>query len=185
MNNLNKKKWYSFFVYITLAIGITTVCWIPSQIIASKNGYFLSNMESMGNFLRAGFVDSQHILISVLFFLGVYGPLVAAVITLLIEGNKTNLKNFFKSIVKVKVGIKWYLIIVLLPIVVAALAAGIILLFFRSTRASLDPIFTLKTLIPFLIYIRYLPVDLRSLGGGVMHYPDCKKNMMPVIQAGF
>ena len=146
------KQRYSIYIYIVLSIGITAACWIPSQIIASRNGYFLPNMESMGDFLRTGFINTQHLLISILFFLGVYGPFIAAIITLLVEGNKTKLKNFFKSIVKAKVGVKWYLIVILLPITVSAVAVGIILLFFRSARVTLDPIFTLKTLIPFLIY---------------------------------
>jgi membrane protease YdiL (CAAX protease family) len=151
-SSLKRKTSYSILIYIILAIGITAACWIPSQIIASRNGYYLPNMESMGDFLRTGLVNTQHILISILFFLGVFGPFIAAIITLLVEGNKTNLKNFFKSIVKVKVGIKWYLIVILLPIIVSAIAAGIILLFFRSARVDLDPIFTLKALIPFFIY---------------------------------
>lgn len=94
-SNLNWRRRYSLFIYIVLSIGITAAFWIPSQIIASRNGYFLPNMESMGDFLRAGFLSPQQVLISVIFFVGVYGPFIAAIITLLIEGNKTNLKNFF------------------------------------------------------------------------------------------
>ncbi len=36
--------------------------------------------------------------------------------------------------------------------IVSAVAAGIILLFFRSARVALDPIFTLKALVPFFIF---------------------------------
>lgn len=115
-DNISSKK--PAVVYFILAIGITWLFWIPTLIISTANGYFVPSIFSVNSIINEGFDDLTHIIVFSINQFGVYGPFLAAIITLLLFNRKKRLKNLFKEIFKWKVEFKWYLIIFLIPIII-------------------------------------------------------------------
>ena len=77
-NNLKRKR--SLFVYLILANGITWLCWIPGLVIGGRNGYVLPNIDTYKTLFQTGWMNTQHMLLGILFLLGVYGPLIGALV---------------------------------------------------------------------------------------------------------
>lgn len=109
----NWVKRHSFWVYVALACAITWAGWIPVEIIAAKRGYILPNPATLGELSRSGFQDSQHVILSIILVF-ISGPTVAAVITAAIEGGKAGLRDLWRRCTKWRVGVSWYLRLLLL-----------------------------------------------------------------------
>ena len=111
----------SFILFIALAYGITWVCWIPALMIADQQGYALPTVANFTQLLESGYTNPQHVLLSILFSLAVYGPLIAAVVVTLLESGRKGLGDLVGRIVKWRVSVKWYAwivgIAVFLPLV--------------------------------------------------------------------
>ena len=71
---------HPILTYLILAYGITWLCWIPSLIVSTGQGYLLPTIDGFAKFIESGFPDTNHIIIAVVFSLAVYGPLVGALI---------------------------------------------------------------------------------------------------------
>ncbi len=95
-------------IYLILAFGITWLGWIPALVIADSQGYTLPTIANFSQVLQAGFVNLQHVLLSIMFSLAVYGPLVGGLVATRIESGKKGLTGLFKRTIKWRVGIKWY-----------------------------------------------------------------------------
>ena len=110
-------------LYFILAIGITWLFWIPTILISLTNGYFLPSILSFNQLITEGFVDGFHPIIFILNQFGVYGPLVAGLIMTFMTHKKEGLNDLFKRIGKVGIHVKWYGIIIALPIIIFLLGA--------------------------------------------------------------
>ncbi len=97
--------------YILLSFGITWACWIPAFIIAEKYGYQLPSPANYEQIFGAGYENSQHALVSLLFRFAVYGPLIAGLLVTYLESGKQGVVELFGRIVKWRVHLKWYLMI--------------------------------------------------------------------------
>jgi len=110
---------------LILANGITWLCWIPGIILAHQQGYILPNFDTYAALFRAGFTGTQHLLVSALFQLGVYGPLIAGLVATWLDGGKPGLVELWGRVRKWQVGARWYVIIVLIALLIPAIPTGI------------------------------------------------------------
>ena len=115
-------------VYLILANGITWLCWLPGIVIASQQGYILPNFDTYTTLFRTGFANTQHLLISIVFLLGVYGPLIAALVATWLDGGRGGLIELGKRIIKWRVGVRWYFTILIIAFLLAAIPFGIAVL---------------------------------------------------------
>ena len=119
---------HSIAVYLILANGITWFCWIPSIVIGSKQEYLLPTIDSYSTLFQSGFANSQHLVISIVFSLGVYGPLIAALVGTWLDGGKEGLVDLWGRITKWRVGVRWYLIILLIAFLLPVIPVGLMVL---------------------------------------------------------
>jgi membrane protease YdiL (CAAX protease family) len=115
-------------VYLILANGITWLCWLPGIVIGSQQGYILPNYDTYTTIFRTGFANTQHLLISIVFLLGVYGPLIAALVATWLDGGRGGLIELGKRIIKWRVGVRWYFTILIIAFLLAAIPFGIAVL---------------------------------------------------------
>ena len=121
--------------YVILAYGITWIFWISAIFSGYKDITFMSlvNWE---------FEKTRELITFILFRIGVYGPLTAAIIVICY--NKLSIKKFWSRITKWNVELKWYFYVLLLPIsinlvvVLIGLIIGIPLKNFFSSNIPLN-----------------------------------------------
>lgn len=111
-------------IYFLLAIAITWAFWIPTILIASANDYFLPSVYTFRDISSTGFKDGFHILIFIINQMGVYGPLIAAIIVSWKNYGKSEVKNLLNKVKVWRVKPKWILIILLLPFIFALIPLG-------------------------------------------------------------
>ena len=112
-------------VYLILANGITWLCWLPGIVIGSQQGYILPNYDTYTTLFQTGFANTQHLVISIVFTLGVYGPLIAALVATWLDGGREGLIELGKRIIKWRVGMRWYFTILIIAFLLAAIPFGI------------------------------------------------------------
>lgn len=78
-------KQYPVALYIVLACGITWLCWITALVVSNKMGYVLPVQDVYIRLLQSGFTDISHLLISLVFILGGFGPLIATIVVVGLE----------------------------------------------------------------------------------------------------
>ncbi|MBY9004763.1 MAG: CPBP family intramembrane metalloprotease [Candidatus Lokiarchaeota archaeon] len=110
-------------LYFILALGITWLFWIPTILISVANGYYLPSILTFNQLITEGFVDDLHAVIFTLNQIGVYGPMIAGTLMIFFTQKKDGVKDLLKRMVKIKVHIKWYGIIVVLPMIIFFLGA--------------------------------------------------------------
>ena len=96
MTQIKKQNtsWFSkhpIAAYLILAYGITWLCWIPTLIISTRQGYLLPTIDGFATFIQSGFSDTNHIFIVVAYSLAVYGPLVGALIVTRLDSGKAGI----------------------------------------------------------------------------------------------
>ncbi len=64
----------SLIVFISLAMGITWLGWIPGLLIANQNGWIMPTFSNYAEFFSAGIQSPQHLWLSIAFSVAVYGP---------------------------------------------------------------------------------------------------------------
>jgi len=101
------------WIYLTLACLITWSGWLPAIIISRNKGYMLPTMENYGRLFSDGFQNGEHVLLSVLFSLAVYGPLLAGLIAARMDGGAQGVKAILSRMTRVKVGWQYYLAAIL------------------------------------------------------------------------
>jgi membrane protease YdiL (CAAX protease family) len=131
MNNSNSFHKNSLFIYLLLANGITWLCWLPGLIIGYQQGYLMPNFDTYHLLFGSGFENTEHILLAILFFLGVYGPLIAGLAATWMDGGKEGLLELGMRIAKWRIRGKWYLIafvitflVVAIPVTISGLIGG-------------------------------------------------------------
>ena len=112
---------YSPTVYLLLANGITWLCWIPGLVLGLREGYIMPNFDTYHILFETGFVNRQHLLLSIAFFLGVYGPLVGGLIATWMDGGKEAISDLWKRISNWRIGGRWYLRAFLITFFLAAI----------------------------------------------------------------
>ena len=131
--NTNTKHFhkYSIPVYLLLANGITWLCWLPGLIIGLGEGYTMPNFNTYHILFETGFANTQHLLLAIAFFLGVYGPLVGALVATWMDGGRDGLAEWWGRITRWMIGVNWYLstfviafLLAAIPVVIFGLIGG-------------------------------------------------------------
>lgn len=126
MTNLpGKYHKYSLTTYLLLATGITWLCWIPSLVISSQQGYIMPNFDTYAALFQSGFTNSQHLLLAILFQFGVYGPLIGGLVATWMDGGKQGLADLWSRIIKWNVGGRWYLTALAITFLITGIPVGI------------------------------------------------------------
>ena len=147
------------FGYIILSCLFTWSCWISAMLLADAKGYILPGQDNYLALIQNGFSDSGHVLLSVLFVLGGFGPLVAALLVSALRKDKASLAFLARSSFKFKLPLKCYLQAIGLAVAVAAVPFVLALL----TPLATINLTGLLSLAPFLLPILLWEV-LHSFG---------------------
>jgi len=119
---MEKSKIRSLYLYVGLAYLITWVLWIAAFLLGYKDISFL-------NILNWDFNNQSSVISFLIFRLGVYGPIISSFVITYYYFKSEGLKNLWKRIIKWNVEIKWYLYMLLIPILInlAVVLIGIII----------------------------------------------------------
>lgn len=163
----------AFSVYAFLAILITAICWIPTAIIASANGYVLPSHFTFAELVQNGFSDSLHPIIVLVFSIGTYGPLIAAIIAIQLEGGRSGIIKLFRSMTKWRVDHKWYVWVILIPFFITLPA------FMMGIASGLTPVSTLTLAVPLNLLLPFILWQIVSSG---LEEPGWRGYALPRLQ---
>lgn len=110
----------SLVMYLLLAFGITWICWLPGLILGLRNGYVMPNFDTYHLLFELGFANTEHQVLSALFFLGVFGPLVGGYIATRISGGAEGVRQWQLKIVRWDISPRWYLTALALVVSIGA-----------------------------------------------------------------
>lgn len=158
-------------IYLILAYGITWILWVPSMIIATRQGYLLPTIDNIPLLVQNGFADARHLVVSVAFSLAVYGPLVGALVSTSLDGGKVGINELWARMKKWKIGIRWYLTAFSIALLLAFVPAGLAMFTGISRQAN-------NSLLAFIPYI--LPLFLMQLlTSGLGEEPGWRGFLLP------
>ncbi len=110
---------YPIATYLILAYGITWLCWIPVLIISTGRDYLLPTIDGFATFIQAGFSDTNHIFIVVVYSLAAYEPLVGTTIATRLDSGKVGVAELWDRITRLRIGARWYLDAALIALALA------------------------------------------------------------------
>lgn len=117
---MNRVRQSPVLLFCLLAFGLTWANWVPRAMVS--HGLWDVRVPD-GMFLVAG-----------------YGPALAALIAAAVCTGLSGLKDLGQRLVRWRVGVRWYFVVLLLPVAQAFLALGLHLLFGGEwARPSIDP----------------------------------------------
>lgn len=130
LHTLDGVRRHSLAAYFILANVITWLCMLPKLVNTSRPEKSLLIISS----------------------LAVYGPLLAALLVTWASGGLPDLRDFWHRIIKWRVGIQWYLVVFMLPLIPNIVVLGIGLLFADSFQDDVNSPSQLRNLILLLPY---------------------------------
>ncbi|MHA2064367.1 MAG: CPBP family intramembrane glutamic endopeptidase [Candidatus Thorarchaeota archaeon] len=163
----------AFTLYAVAAILITAICWVPTAIIASANGYILPSHFTFAELVQNGFSDSLHLIIVLIFSIGAYGPFIAAIIAIYLEVGRSGISDLFRRMTKWRVDYKWYLWVILIPVFIALPA------FLMGIASGLTPLSTLTLAVPLNLL---LPLILWQTFTSGLEEPGWRGYALPKLQ---
>ena len=163
-------------VYIVLAYSISWFCWTTALVIASRTGYFLPAQDEYVVLLESGFSNIQHILTSLIFILGGFGPLIAASLVIQFESGAAGLLKLKERILRFSIGFRWYWI----AAGVAITIPGIPFLIAVLTPLGEISFLGFDTLLPFA-----LPILLWEIMISFGEEPGWRGFLLPRLQKRF
>jgi hypothetical protein len=111
-----RRATFSVAVYTLIACTWTWLCWIPTLVSATHRGLIMPP-TFLGLLVEGAYTGSDALLVWV-FQLGVYGPLIAAVVTAaLLEGPDT-LHAIWARSTRLRAGVGWYAAALLIPVAI-------------------------------------------------------------------
>lgn len=141
----------ALILYFVLAFAITWIAQIAGMRMAESTGLTLSNEDNFQHF--AAMVTSGTFLLPYLVFTLGAGPFLAAVIVLAISEGREGLKYLFSQMAIWRLPAYWYLVVLALPLALAAasLLAGFLANGMRLPE--LTPRLPAVSILPFLLYM--------------------------------
>ncbi|GEM44682.1 CPBP family intramembrane glutamic endopeptidase [Deinococcus cellulosilyticus] len=165
----------SFFV---LAFGITWGFQVPAIVLAQQQGLTLSNEMNLQHFLSlfspTGQVDS--LLPYLLFTLGA-GPLVASLCVTWAIGGTPALRDLLKRTLAWKVAGRWYLVVLLLPLLMAGVSLLLGVLFAGVEPSAMKPRLSWTLFLPFLLYMVVFTGVVEEVGWRGFALPQLQRTM--------
>ncbi len=142
---MEKNKIRSLYFYTGLAYLITWIFWITAFLLGYKDIEFM-------NILRWNFDDQGQVLSFLIFRLGVYGPLISSFVITYYFFKAEGLKDLWQRITKWKVDIKWYLYMLLIPIIINLIVVLIGIIIGIPFNNFFNSEFPLTIILIFFIY---------------------------------
>lgn len=128
----------TILLYVILAYAITWAIWIPTLIIAAREGYALPVPPNYADLARDGYRDTRHATVAAIFSLAVYGPLVAGFVATWRDSGKAGILDLLRRISKWRIPVRWILIAVALNLVILVVPLAIGLLTGMVVLSSLE-----------------------------------------------
>lgn len=169
-------KKYLLTAYIILAFGVTWLCWITALILSNKLGYLLPVQDVYVRFLQSGLTDTYHILISLLFMLGGFGPLLAALIVVRFESGGAGIAELRGRIFEFRIELHWYLKAAIIAVVIA----GVPFILIALTPLASFNARAISMLAPFIILVLLWEI-INSFG----EEPGWRGFLLPRLQQRF
>lgn len=101
--------------------------------------YFVPSILTFQLIFEEGFKDGIHVVVFIVNQFGVYGPFLAAIITLLIFKRKEDLGEMFNQMTKFKVDLKWYGFMLLVPLIINLGSLGLAALLMADMSLAFNP----------------------------------------------
>ncbi len=150
----------NILIYSFLAILFTGTCWLVGQSIAEKNDYLLPTAANFFILADTGFDNNEHKNTSLLFQMGVYGPLLAAILITTKESGKAGLRDLVRRTLHWRVGGRWYLKVLLVTGALTLIPVGFGLL----TGTEMETPLTSSA--PWTLYILFFIRQMLTSGLG-------------------
>jgi uncharacterized protein len=140
--------------YFVIAFGLTWALQIPALLIAEGNNQSLTNDENLRHLLDLfrGRLSGSETSAFLLFILGA-GPLVAAIVVLSATAGRTGLRDLWKRSTNWAVGGRWYVIVLGLPVALAAVSLLAGLITGTLDLDSYEALLPASHFLPFLLYM--------------------------------
>jgi membrane protease YdiL (CAAX protease family) len=107
--------------YLVIAFGITWLLWGISLALNQSKGYLMPAPGNVIPLIQNGFQNSEHIIISIIFALATYGPLLAAIYAIRTERGKKSLADLWKSIFSIKFERIWLVRAIVISFLIGAI----------------------------------------------------------------
>ncbi|MBN9149842.1 MAG: CPBP family intramembrane metalloprotease [Micrococcales bacterium] len=141
-------------LFFVLAYAITWSAQITTYLYADAHGIQISNEDNLAHFqaLLAGRLDAGFTPYLLLFHLG-FGPSVAGILVVALVRGRAGLGELFRRVIKVRVPLRWVLVIVAIPLVWSAVALGLGYLASGFAPIKFDFLVPLSMILPFFLYM--------------------------------
>lgn len=133
----------------------------------------MPNFNTYHILFETGFANTQHLLLAIAFFLGVYGPLVGGLVATWMDGGRAGLAEWWERITHWRIGGNWYLTALLVTFLLAAIPVTIFGLIGGFSPSSL----------PFVYILGLLFAQLLRSGFG--EEPGWRGFLLPRLKARF
>ena len=141
-------------VFFILAFLITWTAQITTYLYADAHGFRISNEDNLLHFqdLLAGRLDAGFVPFLLLFHL-TFGPSVAGILVVAIFKGRAGLGELFRRVIKVRIPLRWILVIVAIPLVWSAVALGFGYAVSGFAPIEYDFLVPLSMILPFFLYM--------------------------------
>ena len=133
----------------------------------------MPNFDTYHLLFETGVENSQHLYLSIAFFLGVYGPLIGGSVAIWMDGGREGLAEWWKRITHWRIGGNWYRAALLITFLAAAIPVTIFGLIGGFSPSNL----------PFVYILGLLFVQLLRSGFG--EEPGWRGFLLPRLKARF
>lgn len=171
---IRKPHPYSLAIYLLLANGITWLGWIPGLVIGARHGHIMPNFTNYADLFATGFANRQHLWLGIAFSMGVYGPLIGALVATWMDDGRAGVADLWQRIIHWQVRWQWYLIALTITLL---LTAAPVLIFAATGASTLQ---ASSTMTPrYLLFLFVIQLFTSGLG----EEPGWRGYLLPRLQA--
>lgn len=141
-------------VFFVLAFAITWTAQITTYIYADAHGIRISNEDNLLHFqdALAGSLEPGFLPYFLLFHL-VFGPSVAGILVVAIVKGRAGLGELFRRVIKVRIPLRWVLVIIAIPFAWSAAALGFGYIAGGFAPIEYNFLVPLSMMVPFFLYM--------------------------------
>lgn len=177
MNQIRNFSPYQLPLFFFLAYLITWIAQIAAYIFAYNNGFKLTNEANITHLLNLfqGKLNPEFTPFFLLFTFS-FGPTIAGIIVTALFKGMAGLRDLFTRTVKYKLPVKWYLLIVLIPLLLNLVSLALGFLFTGLQPIQYSFLVPLSLFLPFLFYMIIFTGLQEELGWRGYALPELQKH---------